>query len=120
MILAVLNCVLNVFAVFGPANLVVTYIVALVTSAAGLALIYLPEGSDAYFAWRGRSGGRPAAMTDRQTAIVRQMYEQRDKNGRRVNTVADIAANLGVSRATIYRHLDPEQRREAEGPSDQP
>jgi predicted ArsR family transcriptional regulator len=33
------------------------------------------------------------------------MYEETDANGRRVNTVAQIAAEFGVTRPTIYRHL---------------
>jgi Helix-turn-helix domain of resolvase/Resolvase, N terminal domain len=48
---------------------------------------------------RGRSGGRPRAMTSEKLPVARQMYE-----GRR-HTLATIAATVGVSRSTLYRHL---------------
>ena len=33
------------------------------------------------------------------------MYDQLGPDGRRAHTVAEIAAEFGVSRPTIYRHL---------------
>jgi DNA invertase Pin-like site-specific DNA recombinase len=48
---------------------------------------------------RGRMGGRPPAMTARQIALAREMYD------RRGTTVAEIAATFKVSRPTIYRSL---------------
>jgi len=48
---------------------------------------------------RGRGGGRPSVMTADKLAVAREMY------GSGEHTVAAIAAVLGVSRATIYRHL---------------
>jgi DNA invertase Pin-like site-specific DNA recombinase len=56
------------------------------------------EGLDAARA-RGRTGGRPAQMTPQKAALARQMYDTRE------HTVAAIARTLGVSRASIYRHL---------------
>jgi DNA invertase Pin-like site-specific DNA recombinase len=50
---------------------------------------------------RGRKGGRPAKMTASKLAIARQMYDSRE------HKMADIAAVVGVSRATLYRHLEP-------------
>jgi len=50
---------------------------------------------------RGRVGGRPPAMTPEKIAVARQMYDSRE------HTVEAIAKTLGVSRKTIYRHLDP-------------
>ncbi len=50
---------------------------------------------------RGRSGGRPAALTEEQTAQARDMYAA----GR---PVPEIAGHLGVSRATVYRCLKTE------------
>jgi DNA invertase Pin-like site-specific DNA recombinase len=47
---------------------------------------------------RGRTGGRPAVMT-RPNRLAREMYASRQY------TVAAIASTLGVSRASIYRHL---------------
>ena len=49
---------------------------------------------------RGRSGGRPRAMTPDKVRLARQIYASRD------HTVAAIAQTLGVSRASIYRHLE--------------
>jgi DNA invertase Pin-like site-specific DNA recombinase len=48
---------------------------------------------------RGRRGGRPSVMTAEKVAVARQMYASGE------HTVAAIAAVLGVSRASIYRHL---------------
>ena len=47
---------------------------------------------------RGRSGGRPAALTDSQAGQARDLYAA----GR---PVPEIAEQLGVSRATVYRCL---------------
>jgi DNA invertase Pin-like site-specific DNA recombinase len=49
---------------------------------------------------RGRTGGRPAVMTEPKIKLAREMYASRQY------TVAAIAGALGVSRASIYRHLD--------------
>jgi len=46
---------------------------------------------------------RPEADTGK-TAV----YEALGLDGRRAYTVAEIAAEFGVSRPTIYRHLQPE------------
>jgi DNA invertase Pin-like site-specific DNA recombinase len=48
---------------------------------------------------RGRHGGRPAVMTADKVRVAREMYASRRY------TVAAIAKTLGVSRASIYRHL---------------
>ena len=50
---------------------------------------------------RGRAGGRPRAMTPDKVRLARQLYASRE------HTVAAIASTLGVSRASIYRHLRP-------------
>src|SRR5215211_7740862 len=48
---------------------------------------------------RGRKGGRPPVMTPAKAAVARQLYDSRQ------HTVAAIARTLGVSRASVYRHL---------------
>lgn len=48
---------------------------------------------------RGRLGGRKPSLTPRKVQLAQQMYDAGD------STVAEIAHVLGVSRATIYRHL---------------
>ena len=48
---------------------------------------------------RGRSGGRPRAMTPEKLAVARQMYDSRR------HALATIATTVGVSRSTLYRHL---------------
>lgn len=58
------------------------------------------EGLEAARA-RGRKGGRRAVMTPEKAAVARQMYDSRQ------HTVDAIAKVLGVSRATIYRTLEP-------------
>ena len=56
---------------------------------------------------RGRTGGQKAKLTPRQAKIAQDMYEEMGRDGRRAHTVAKIAAEFGVSRPTIYRHLQP-------------
>jgi DNA invertase Pin-like site-specific DNA recombinase len=63
------------------------------------------EGLDAARA-RGRVGGRPRKLSPEQAALARQLYDERGQDGKRARTVAQIAASFGVTRATIYRHLD--------------
>jgi len=48
---------------------------------------------------RGRSGGRPSVMSADKLAAAQTMYDSRE------HTTAKIAEVLGVSRATLYRHL---------------
>lgn len=48
---------------------------------------------------RGRKGGRPTVMIPRKIARAHECYEQGDL------TVAEIAKTLGVSRASMDRHL---------------
>jgi DNA invertase Pin-like site-specific DNA recombinase len=49
---------------------------------------------------RGRHGGRPPVMTAHKLKVAEELY----RSGQ--YTVAAIATTLGVSRASIYRHLD--------------
>lgn len=55
---------------------------------------------------RGRVGGRPRKLSADQAARARQLYDERGPDGKRACTVAEIADRFGVTRATIYRHLD--------------
>ena len=54
---------------------------------------------------RGRTGGQKAKLTPRQAKVAQDMYEELGPDGRPAHTVAEIAAEFGVSRPTIYRHL---------------
>jgi DNA invertase Pin-like site-specific DNA recombinase len=54
---------------------------------------------------RGRHGGRPSVMTAHKLRVAQEMY----RSGH--YTVAGIAEALGVSRASIYRHLNGDSRR---------
>jgi DNA invertase Pin-like site-specific DNA recombinase len=56
---------------------------------------------------RGRTGGQKPKLTARQAKIARDMYDEKGPDGRRAHTVAAIAAEFGVSRPAIYRHLEP-------------
>lgn len=51
---------------------------------------------------RGRTGGRPAALSADQRAVAREMYESKKYQ------VAQIGRTLGVSRSTVYRALIPD------------
>jgi DNA invertase Pin-like site-specific DNA recombinase len=48
---------------------------------------------------RGHRGGRPSVMTAHKARVAQEMYASGQY------TVATIASTLGVSRASIYRHL---------------
>ncbi len=49
---------------------------------------------------RGRTGGRPKKLSDpKQLALARRLYRDGQTD------VATICATLGISRATLYRHL---------------
>ena len=54
---------------------------------------------------RGRTGGQKPKLGPRQIKLARQMYDETGDDGMRKHTVAQIAAEFGVSRPTIYRHL---------------
>jgi len=54
---------------------------------------------------RGRTGGRKPKLSPRQIGLASDMLAELDAEGRRVYTVAEIAAQLNVSRPTIYRSL---------------
>ncbi|MDA8062839.1 MAG: recombinase family protein [Actinomycetota bacterium] len=56
---------------------------------------------------RGRTGGQRPKLTARQAQLARDLYHECGPDGRRAHTVAEIATELGVSRPTIYRHLEP-------------
>jgi DNA invertase Pin-like site-specific DNA recombinase len=48
---------------------------------------------------RGRAGGRPTSMTPTKLPLARELYDSQE------HSLAEIARTLGVSRASIYRHL---------------
>jgi DNA invertase Pin-like site-specific DNA recombinase len=53
---------------------------------------------------RGRTGGRRPKMTPGKLATAQQLY---DSNAHTMEQIAEI---VGVSRATLYRHLEPTAR----------
>jgi len=62
------------------------------------------DGLDAARA-RGRTGGQKPKLTPRQAKIAQDMYDELGPDGRRKYTVQQIADEFGVTRPTIYRHL---------------
>jgi len=54
---------------------------------------------------RGRKGGRPKKLRDRQAQLAREMYNEVGEDGKRKWTVQQIADELGVKRTTIYGYL---------------
>lgn len=54
---------------------------------------------------RGRPGGQKPKLGPRQVKLAQQMYDEKDEHGKRRYTVEQIAAEFGVTRPTIYRHL---------------
>ena len=61
---------------------------------------------------RGRIGGRKPKLDAADIALARQLYDETGPDGKRRHTVDYIATRLRVSRKTIYRHLDPDGRRQ--------
>jgi DNA invertase Pin-like site-specific DNA recombinase len=59
---------------------------------------------------RGRTGGQKPKLGPRQVRLARQMYEETGPDGKRAYTVEQIAAEFGVTRPTIYRHLSKQPR----------
>ena len=57
---------------------------------------------------RGRVGGPKPKLRPRQAELARAMYDQVGDDGKSKFTVAQIAAEFGVTRPTIYRYLDQE------------
>ncbi len=49
---------------------------------------------------RGKSGGRPKALTDKQVQMLRNLAA--DSN----NSIDDICKTLGISRTTFYRYVN--------------
>ncbi|MEV0408995.1 recombinase family protein [Actinoallomurus sp. NPDC050550] len=54
---------------------------------------------------RGRTGGRKKKLKTDQVERARQMYAETGQDGKRRYTVAQIAAELGVKRTTVYGYL---------------
>ncbi|MGB6057611.1 MAG: recombinase family protein [Microthrixaceae bacterium] len=52
---------------------------------------------------RGRVGGRRTVMSPDKLRVIRDLYEDPESK----MTVQEIADTVGVSRATVYRHLEP-------------
>ena len=48
---------------------------------------------------RGRKGGRPKLLDERKAAMAQALYDSRE------HSIKDICQTLGVSRATLYRHI---------------
>lgn len=69
---------------------------------------------------RGRVGGRKPKLTARQAEVARGMYEEKGDDGRRKYTVVEIAETFGVSRKTVYRHLEPSGGRRQPGKTTPP
>jgi DNA invertase Pin-like site-specific DNA recombinase len=59
---------------------------------------------------RGRTGGQKPKLTPRQAKIAQAMYDELGPHGRRAHTVQQIADEFGVTRPTIYRHLQRRTR----------
>lgn len=51
---------------------------------------------------RGRSGGRKFALTKAQVRLAQAAM------GKRETIVSELCEELGITRATLYRYLDPE------------
>jgi DNA invertase Pin-like site-specific DNA recombinase len=49
---------------------------------------------------RGRLGGRPRALDDKKVALAQSLYDSRQ------HSIQAICETLGVSRATLYKHIE--------------
>ncbi len=52
---------------------------------------------------RGRTGGQKPKLGPRQVTLAQQMYDETDNDGKRAHTVAQIAAEFGVTRPTRHQ-----------------
>ena len=55
---------------------------------------------------QGRTGGQKPKLTARQAKIAAAMYDGKGADDHRLHTVQQIADEFGVSRPTIYRHVE--------------
>jgi DNA invertase Pin-like site-specific DNA recombinase len=53
---------------------------------------------------RGRKGGRPKALRDKQVSIAQALYNNKQ------NSIAEICQTLKISRATLYRYIKTGER----------
>jgi DNA invertase Pin-like site-specific DNA recombinase len=53
---------------------------------------------------RGKSGGRPKALTEKQVQMLNNLAADRN------NSIEDICKILGISRMTYYRYVKADQR----------
>jgi DNA invertase Pin-like site-specific DNA recombinase len=58
---------------------------------------------------RGRNGGRPYTMTPAKLRLAQAAMAKRDTK------VGDLCKELGVTRQTLYRFVDPKGERRADG-----
>lgn len=63
---------------------------------------------------RGRTGGQRPKLTARQAKIAQDMYDEIGPDGHRAHNVQQIADEFGVTRPTIYRHLQARTDRPAQ------
>jgi DNA invertase Pin-like site-specific DNA recombinase len=63
---------------------------------------------------RGRRGGRPSVLSGHKLQVAEELYRSGEYS------VATIAKTLGVSRASIYRHLDMTREPAGNMPSTRP
>lgn len=54
---------------------------------------------------RGRTGGRPRALSPSQVSAAAQLLDVKGEDGQSVHTVKAVAEMMNVSRATLYRAL---------------
>jgi len=79
----------------------------------GVDLVVLDQGIDTstavgrmFFQILGSIADPKPMLRPRQAELARQMYDQVGDDGKSRWTVAQIAAEFGVSRPTVYRYLD--------------
>jgi DNA invertase Pin-like site-specific DNA recombinase len=48
---------------------------------------------------RGKKGGRPNALTERQTSVAQDLYEKH-------HPIAEICRTLKISKVTLYRYIN--------------
>jgi DNA invertase Pin-like site-specific DNA recombinase len=53
----------------------------------------------------GRTGSQKPKLRPRQVKLAQELYNELGEDGKHRYTVAQIAAEFGVTRPTIYRHL---------------
>jgi DNA invertase Pin-like site-specific DNA recombinase len=56
---------------------------------------------------RGKRGGRPKSLTGKKVAMLKELYNSKQ------HSIEEICKSLHISRATLYRYIEPGSEKES-------